>query len=88
MCIDLLVKYSLFLSDFNEIRIFSTEFRKIHKIPYFVNIRPVGAESFHVGGRADGHTHTTKLTVAWRNIANATKNKMVRTITVTYLRFV
>jgi len=35
-------------------------------------------------GRTHTHTHMTKLIVAWRNIANASKNKMVRTITVTY----
>jgi hypothetical protein len=35
----------------------------------FVKIRPVGAELF----RADGRTDTTKLTVAFRNFANAPK---------------
>jgi len=35
-----------------------------------MRIRPVGAELFH----ADGQTDTTKLTVAFRNFANAPKN--------------
>jgi hypothetical protein len=32
--------------------------------------RPVEAKYYHV----DGQTHTTKLTVAFRNFANAPKN--------------
>jgi len=35
-----------------------------------MKIRLVGAELFH----AEGRTDMTKLTVAFRNIANATKN--------------
>jgi len=35
-----------------------------------MKIRPVGAEFFH----ADGRTDMTKLTVAFRNFANAPKN--------------
>jgi len=35
-----------------------------------MQIRPVGAELF----QADGRTDMTKLTVALRNFANATKN--------------
>jgi hypothetical protein len=34
-----------------------------------MKIRPVGAELFHVDGRTD----TTKLIVAFRNVANAPK---------------
>ena len=37
-------------------------------------IRPVGAELFYVGGQRDGQTDITKLTVAFRNTANALKN--------------
>ena len=36
----------------------------------FMEIRQVGAELFHV----DGQTDVTKLTVAFRNFANAPKN--------------
>jgi hypothetical protein len=37
--------------------------------PNFMKIRPAGAEMFH----ADGRTDMTKLTVAFRNLANAPK---------------
>ena len=46
------VKYRLFFSDFNETSIFSTYIRK-KKIPNFIEIRPVGTELFHAGGRTD-----------------------------------
>jgi hypothetical protein len=40
-----------------------------------MKIRPVGAELFHADGRIDGQTdkYVTKLTVAFRNFANAPK---------------
>jgi hypothetical protein len=40
--------YPLLLSDFNESRIFSTDFRKKAQIPNFVKILPVGAELLDV----------------------------------------
>jgi len=72
MHIGLYVKYSLFLSDFNETWIFSTDFRKNIQISNFMKIRPVGAKLFH----ADGRTDMTKLIVAFRNFANAPKNRL------------
>ena len=45
-------------------------FEKKSQISNFMKIRPVGAELLHV----DGKTDTTKLTVAFRNFANAPKN--------------
>jgi hypothetical protein len=39
-----------------------------------MKIHPVGAELFHAGGRAAGRTDRAKLTVAFRNFANASKN--------------
>jgi hypothetical protein len=39
------------------------------KISNFIKIRPMAAEMFHVDGQAD----MTKLTVAFRNFANASK---------------
>jgi hypothetical protein len=53
MYIGLHVKYPLFLSDFNEIRNFLNRVSKNTQISYLIKIRPVGAESFHVGRRTD-----------------------------------
>jgi hypothetical protein len=36
--------------------------------------RPVRAELFHAARQTDGQTYITKLTVAFRNFANAPKN--------------
>jgi hypothetical protein len=41
-----------------------------------MEIRPVGAELFHAGGRTD----MTKLIVCFRNFANARKNQPVNAI--------
>jgi len=53
------------------------EFSKNTQISNFMKIRPVGAELFHADGRKDRQktrrTHMTKLTVAFRNFANAPK---------------
>jgi hypothetical protein len=62
-------KYLLFLSNFNETLNFRGRFPKNIQISNFMKIRPVGAELFHAVRRTD----TTQLTVAFRNIANATK---------------
>ena len=61
MHIILYVKYPLFLSDFSETSIFSTDFLKILKHPTSMKIRPVEAQLFHAGGRTDGQTDMTKL---------------------------
>ena len=70
MYIQLQAKYPL-LSDFNETRTFSRYFRKI-----LIKIRPVGAELFH----GDGQTDMTKLTVAFRNFANAPKKQQLNAV--------
>ena len=41
-----------------------------------MNIRPVGADLFHADGRTDRRTDMTKLIVAFRNFANASKIAM------------
>jgi len=42
-----------------------------------MKICPVGAELFHAYGRTDRQTHMTRLTVPFRNVANAPK-KLIR----------
>ena len=49
---------------------FSRDLRKNTQISNFMTIRPAAAEFLH----ADGQTDMTKLTVAFRNFANAPKN--------------
>jgi len=67
--IGILVKYTLFLSDFNETWTCSTDFQKYSTIK-FRDTRNKGAELFH----ADGWPDITKLLVAFRNFSNAPKN--------------
>ena len=56
------------MPDFNELEF--SDFSKNSEVLNFMKIRPVGAELFH----ADGRTDMTKLLVAFRNFANASKN--------------
>jgi hypothetical protein len=65
------LKARVVLSVFNETWIFSTDFRKIYQTLNLTNLRPVGLELFHAGGRAGGRTDMTKLFVAFRSFANA-----------------
>jgi hypothetical protein len=52
---------------------FSDIFSKKKNLKYrFIKIRPAGVELFH----ADGQTDMTKLRVAFRNFANAPKNRL------------
>ena len=72
--IGLHVKYRLFLSGFNENRIFWTDFEKKKSIPNFMKIRSVGVQLFVAGRRTDvrhGESKTilgilrTFLTMPW-----------------------
>jgi len=72
MYIGLHVKYPAFLSDFNKIWIFPTDFSKNTRIKNFMKIRQVGAELFQADGRTDIRTWRI-LTVAFHNFANAPK---------------
>ena len=56
MFIGLHEKCPLFLSDFNETWIFSTDFRKNPQTSNFMKIRPVGAELLLEHGQTDGQT--------------------------------
>jgi hypothetical protein len=69
------VKYQLFLTDYTENWIFSTDLWKKAHVWSFVKIGPVGAELFHVERGTDGQM--TKLIVAFRNFANAPENGKV-----------
>ena len=52
----MLVKCPLFLSDFNENWIFSTDFGKLLIISIFIKIRPVETQSFPEDGQTHKHT--------------------------------
>ena len=71
MYIGLHVKYPLYLSDFNETRLL-TDFEKYSSIKFHEN-PSIGRRRLpceRTGGRA-GAVDMTKLTVAYRNFANA-----------------
>ena len=71
MHIGLHVMNLLFLSDFNNILIFSTNFQKQNpQTPRFMKISPVTTELI----RADWQTNMTKLKVVFRSFANEPKN--------------
>jgi hypothetical protein len=71
MSVGLKVKYQLLLSDFNENRIFSTDFWKMFK--YEISWKSVQGSRVVPCGQTDGWTDMTKTIVAFRNFANAPK---------------
>ena len=74
MCTGFHVKNPVvFLSDFNETSVFSTDFGSI-LISNVMKIRPMGAELFPADRRTHTHTYMKKPTVAFRNFANSPQN--------------
>ena len=63
------VKCSIFLSDFIETWIFSTDFWKNTPMKHFMKLRSMAAEVLHNDGRTDIHTHTHTHTHSqkWRS---------------------
>jgi hypothetical protein len=73
-------KYPLFQSHCNDTCFFSTDFRKILNIRFHENpsnggrVVPRGRTDRRTEERKDRRTNMTKLIVAFRNLANASKN--------------
>jgi hypothetical protein len=67
------INYPLFLSDFNETWIFSTDFRKKNTSIKFHQNSSSGSR-VQTERRTDRQTDMTKLTVAFHNFVNATTN--------------
>jgi hypothetical protein len=65
------------LSDCNETSNILNIFSKNTQISIFMKIHPVGEELYH----AEGRTDMTKLTVAFRNLANAPKHASILNVT-------
>ena len=69
MYLGLHVKYLLFLSDFQENSIFSTDFgKKNAQISNLMKIHPVGAEMLYGNGRTNGDRHeeaSSRLSQIW-----------------------
>jgi hypothetical protein len=80
------IKYPLFLLDFDDTSIFSTDFRNIfkHQISRkFVQWEPSFFPAYReTDRRMDGRTHITKLMAAFCNFANAPKSYKVQSNSV------
>ena len=70
------VKYPLFLSALIKFEFPQQIFEKSSNIK-FIKLRPVAAKMFHAERQTDRQTGMTKLTVDFRNFANARNNEIL-----------
>ena len=70
------VKYPIFLSDFNETCIFCQIFEQYRNFKFHENPSS-GSQVVPFGHWTDRNTEMTKLIVAFRNFANAHKNRQI-----------
>ena len=70
------VKYPLFLSALIKFEFPQQIFEKSSNIK-FIKLRPVAAKMFHAERQTDRQTGMTKLTVGFRNFANARNNEIL-----------
>jgi len=73
MCINIHVKYPLFLSDVNTTKIFLDRFSKSTQLSNLMEIHPFESELYRADGRTVWRAVMTKLTVAFRSFGNAPK---------------
>jgi len=71
-------KVPLFCSDFNGLEISLHNFEKYLNKKFYE--KPSRRSQFVPYGRTDGRTDVTKVTVAFRNFANAPKNQSVNVV--------
>ena len=73
MYVGMYVKYTVFLSDFNQTCIFPERFSKNPQILNLIKMCPLGSEVFH----AERRTDVTKLILAFYNFTNASRTAML-----------
>jgi hypothetical protein len=72
------VQCLLFLSDFNENWLFSTNVLKTHKIPNFTKVLPGGTQLFYadkIYGQADIYAYMLNLIIAFRSLTKVPKKR-------------
>ena len=76
------VKYQLFLSDFDQPWILSTDLRKKKaQISNFIKIRPVGAELFYAKGPTDNNESNTRFSQFYERVTKVQRTSLVTKLT-------